>query len=112
MNVGMPGSFVYDWYSPWADRGEWENRYAVMSDAELLRYESLSAAKRITKPYLMIHSNQSFLPDAARRHFDAMPSTQKTLLWEGDTPHLSYYDDQTVLDKTVGSIVSWAKEVG
>ena len=44
-NVGMPGEFVWSWYQPWADRGEWENRYAVMSDADLLTYESISAAQ-------------------------------------------------------------------
>lgn len=107
MNVGMPGKVVWDWYGPWAARGEWDNRYAVMSDAALLRFESISAARRITKPYLMIHSDNSFLPDAARRHFDAMPSDHKKLLWEGDTPHLDYYDKAAILDRSVTSIVGW-----
>ncbi len=107
MNVGMPGKFVWDWYHVWADKGLWDNRYAVMSDADLLPYESISAARALTKPYLMIHSDNSFLPDAARRHFEAMPSTRKTLLWEGDTPHLSYYDQPEILDRTVASINLW-----
>lgn len=107
MNVGMPGKFVWDWYHVWADKGLWDNRYAVMSDADLLAYESISAARVQTKPYLMIHSDNSFLPDAARRHFDAMPSTTKKLLWEGDTPHLAYYDQPEILDRTVGSISKW-----
>lgn len=64
-----------------------------MSDADLLPYESLSAAQCVTKPYLVIYSDNSFLPDAARRHFEAMLSTRKTPLREGDTPHRSY-DDQ------------------
>jgi dienelactone hydrolase len=107
MNVGMPGKFVWDWYHVWADQGLWDNRYAVMSDADLLPYESISAARTMTKPYLMIHSDMSFLPDAARRHFDAMPSSDKTLLWEGDTPHLSYYDQPDILDRTTASIDAW-----
>ena len=57
----------------------------------------------------MIHSDNSFLPDAARRHFEAMPSTRKTLLWEGDTPHLSYYDQPEILTRTVDSINRWVK---
>lgn len=108
MNVGMPGKFVWDWYHVWADQGVWDNRYAVMSDADLLPYESISAARTLTKPYLLIHSDSSFLPDAARRHFEAMPSTRKTLLWDGDTPHLSYYDVPEVLDRTTASIDQWA----
>ncbi len=108
MNVGMPGKFVWDWYHVWADKGLWDNRYAVMSDADLLPYESISAARTLTKPYLLIHSDNSFLPDAARRHFEAMPSTRKTLLWDGDTPHLNYYDVPEVLDRTAASIDQWA----
>jgi dienelactone hydrolase len=107
INVGMPGKFVWDWYHVWADKGLWDNRYAVMSDADLLPYESISAARTLTKPYLLIHSDNSFLPDAARRHFEAMPSTRKTLQWDGDTPHLSYYDEPEVLDRTVASIDQW-----
>lgn len=111
MDVGMPGKFVWDWYHHWADKGLWENRYAVMSDAELLPFESISAAKTIEKPYLMIHSDNSFLPDAAKRHFDAMPSKTKKLLWEGETPHLSYYDQADILDGTVQSIDDYFKAV-
>jgi uncharacterized protein len=111
MNVGMPGKFVWDWYHVWADQGLWDNRYAVMSDADLLPYESISAARSLTKPYLMIHSDNSFLPDAAKRHFEAMPSKAKTLLWEGDTPHLSYYDQPEILDRTVASINGWASQL-
>lgn len=111
MNVGMPGKFVWDWYHVWADKGLWDNRYAVMSDADLLPYESISAARVLTKPYLLIHSDNSFLPDAARRHFEAMPSARKTLLWDGDTPHLSYYDQPEVLDRTAAAIDRWAAAV-
>lgn len=111
MNVGMPGKFVWDWYHVWAEQGLWDNRYAVMSDADLLPYESISAARTLTKPYLMIHSDNSFLPDAAKRHFDAMPSTAKTLLWEGETPHLSYYDQPEILDRSVASISSWVSQI-
>lgn len=78
MNVGMPGDFVWEWYHPWADRGQWENRYAVMSDADLLSYESIEAAKTLTTPWLMIHGDYNFLPNAARRHMAAVPSTTKT----------------------------------
>lgn len=111
MNVGMPGKLVWDWYHVWGDKGLWDNRYAVMSDADLLPYESISAARTLTKPYLLIHSDNSFLPDAARRHFEAMPSARKTLLWDGDTPHLSYYDQPEVLDRTAASIDKWVGEI-
>ncbi len=107
MDAGMPGEFVWSWYAPWAAKSNWENRYAVMSDADLLSYESLSAATRLEKPYLMIHSDNSFLPTAARRHFAAVPSTSKTLLWQGQTGHFQYYDAPIVLDATTDRIAAF-----
>jgi hypothetical protein len=84
-----------------------ENRYAVMSDAELLEFNSLSAAARLTKPALMIHSDLCALPDAAQRHFAVMPTPKKHLVWDGQTRHLQYYDDPQVIDRTVWGIVDW-----
>jgi len=110
LDVGMPGEFVWKWYKAWEPRG-WENRYAVMSDADLLSYESLSAAGKLRKPYLMVHSDQSFLPDAARRHFDTIASLDKRILWEGQTPHFSYYDQSETLDATTTKIAEFFHEV-
>lgn len=104
LDVGMPGKFVWDWYHHWSDRGQWDNRYAVMSDADLLGFESISAARSLTTPWLMIHSDQSFLPDAARRHFEASPGSDKVVSWEGQTPHLAYYDQGDLIDATVRRI--------
>jgi fermentation-respiration switch protein FrsA (DUF1100 family) len=105
-DVGMPGKFVWDWYRHWADRGQWENRYAVMSDDDLLSFESISAARSLQTPWLMIHSDQSFLPDAARRHFEAAQSPGKQLSWEDQTPHLAYYDQGDLIDATVAKITA------
>lgn len=112
-DVGMPGELVWSWYQLWADRGLWENRYAVMSDAAVFTYESLSAATRLTIPLLMVHGDQCAIPDAARRHFAVVPTNDKQLLWDGQTRHLQYYDDPEVIDRTVYSIVDWfARHLG
>ena len=107
MNVGMPGDFVWEWYQPWADRGLWENQYAVMSDADLLSYESISAAKQLTSPWLMIHGDNCFLPGAARRHMDAVPASTKTKTVWDETPHLAYYDQAEVIDNATQQVVEW-----
>jgi hypothetical protein len=106
-DVGMPGVLPWSWYQLWADRGLWENRYAVMSDAPLLEFDSISAAARLTTPALMIHSDLCALPDAARRHFAVIPTPNKRLLWEGQTRHLQYYDDPQVIDRATCSIIDW-----
>lgn len=53
-----------------------------MSDAAVPSHESISAAARVTKPLLMVHSDQSAIPDAARRplpltHVQAVVSVVK-----------------------------------
>jgi dienelactone hydrolase len=106
-DVGMPGQLPWSWYQLWADRGGWENRYAVMSDAALFEFESISAAARLTKPALMIHSDLCALPNAARRHFAVIPTADKRLVWEGQTRHLQYYDDPDVIDRAVYTVVDW-----
>ncbi len=107
MNVGMPGKFVWDWYHHWADRGQWDNRYAVMSDADLLDYESISGARAMAKPWLMIHGDFCFLPTAARRHFEAVPAkTPKQLVW-ADTPHLDYYDKPEAIETAGRRVAEW-----
>lgn len=106
-NVGMPGEFVWVWYQPWADRGIWENRYAVMSDADLLAYDSIGAARTLTAPWLMIHGDNCFIPSAARRHMAAVSSTTKTQTVWDDTPHLAYYDQPEAIERAVCRIAEW-----
>lgn len=111
MGVGMPGDFVWEWYQPWADRGMWDNRYAVMSDADLLRYDSISAAKDLTTPWLMIHGDYNFLPNAARRHMEAVPKRTRTrTIWD-DTPHLAYYDQPDAIDRATREVADWFASV-
>ncbi len=111
MDVGMPGKFVWDWYHTWSDKGIWVNNYPKMSDALLFDYESLSAAQKLDKPYLMIHSDNSFLPEAAKRQFEAVPATMKKLQWEGETGHLQYYDDEEILDRTANQAIDWYNSI-
>jgi len=107
MNVGMPGEFVWAWYQPWADRGLWENNYAVMSDADILAYESLTAAGKMATPWLMVHGENCFLPKAALRHLEAVPATTNTrLIWD-ETPHFAYYDHAPSIDRAAQAAADW-----
>ena len=106
-NVGMPGAFVWEWYQPWADRGVWENQYAVMSDADLLSFDSIRAAASLTTPWLMIHGDYNFLPAAARRHMAAVPeSTPTQTIWD-PTPHLAYYDQPEAIDRATEAMIAF-----
>ncbi|MFE3193993.1 alpha/beta hydrolase [Nocardia sp. NPDC059240] len=104
--AGMPGMVPWSWYQPQADRGIWDNRYAVLSDDGLLRYESLSAAARLTKPFLLIHGPNCALPDQAERHFAVVPAIDKLHL-RPETPHLAFYDVPEAIDPAIIQITGW-----
>ncbi len=90
----------------------WDNRHAVMSDAALLSYESLSASARLTKPLLLIHGDNCALPGQAKRHFAVVP-TQDKLHLRPDTPHLDFYDNPAAIDSAVTSVTDWfARHLG
>lgn len=109
-DVALPWRMIWDWYHGWADRGLWENRYAVMSDVPYLAFESVSAAERLTAPLLMVHADFSDGPDSARRHFAAVPGTDKHLVWHGENNHFQYYEDPAVIDRTVALAASWYRD--
>jgi uncharacterized protein len=107
MDVGMPGELPWSWYQLWADRGLWENRHAVMSDAAVLGFESISAAAGLTTPLLMGHSDGCAFPGAAHRHFAVVPTRDKQLVWDENTNHLQYYDEPQLIERTVWRVGDW-----
>lgn len=111
-DVALPWRMIWDWYHGWADRGLWENRYAVMSDVPYFAFESLTAARSLRTPLLMVHADFCDGPDAARRQFAAVPGTDKRLVWQGENTHFQYYEDPAVIDHAVGLAAAWFRDHG
>ncbi|MGW5318856.1 alpha/beta hydrolase [Nocardia thailandica] len=110
--VAMPGVVPWSWYQPHADRGTWANRYARHGDVALLSYESISAAARLTKPFLLVHGDGCALPEQAERHFAVVPTPDKLHLRPA-TPHLAFYDDPAAIAATVTRVTDWfARHLG
>lgn len=109
-DVALPWRMIWDWYHGWADRGLWENRYALMSDVPYFAFESLTAAQQLSTPLLMVHADFCDGPDSARRHFAAVPGTDKRLVWQGENTHFQYYEDPAVIDHAVGLAAAWFRD--
>ena len=112
-SVGLPWPPIHDWYQPWttAKWGEpsrWENRYATMSDAEVWSFDVDSHARRLEKPTLIVHGEQSDGLVAAARHVhDLIPSPLKRLVIVDGVFHTRFYDDPIVVDPAAAEVAAW-----
>ncbi|NUW38235.1 alpha/beta fold hydrolase [Nonomuraea sp. SMC257] len=77
------------------DRGglpQWPNRFAVMAWPGWLGYDSISLAPRLSRPVLLVHSEDAAIPHGARR-FHAGLAGPKEFVWtEGD--QFAFYDQE------------------
>jgi len=97
--AAMYGDFDY-YGSP--TRGaipEWDNRFAVMSWPEWLKFNPVLVAEQIKIPTLIIHSDGSALPQGARRFFENLKGP-KALYWTEGT-HFDFYDQEAYVDEAV-----------
>lgn len=69
---------------------EWDNELSVMSWNTWLDFDAVSQASKVTAPTLIIHSDESALPDQARKVHDLLAGPKKLHWTEG--AHFDFYD--------------------
>ncbi|KAG8411502.1 hypothetical protein J3458_015559 [Metarhizium acridum] len=62
--AGLPGPVAWPWYGPWT-LGNFDNRYAVMSDLDHFSYSTVDGVARLMKPALIIHGDDCMNAPAA-----------------------------------------------
>lgn len=79
---------------------QWKNQFAAMAWVDWLNLDAINTvAPRLTQPILMVHSDNSALPDNVRK-FYALVKSPKDLYWTVGN-HLDFYDRE----KEVGDAV-------
>ncbi len=109
----------YDYYlNP--ERGaipQWSaDKFAVMTWEDWLTYNPRPAAKKLTTPTLMIHSDGAVLPDYTKHFFNEIQTDDKKLIWV-DTDILpspyhqfNFYDQAEEMDLVVREATAWFKK--
>lgn len=83
---------------------QWTNRFAQMAWIDWLNLDAInSVAPRLTQPLLMIHSDNSALPDNVRRFYSLVKSP-KELYWTTGN-HLDFYDREKEVNDAVQALV-------
>jgi uncharacterized protein len=79
---------------------QWKNALAVQSWESWLNFNPVAAAPKVNAATMIIHSDDSALPDQAKKVFTALPG-KKELNWlKGG--HFDFYDDATKVKEAVG----------
>ncbi|MCA9693727.1 MAG: alpha/beta hydrolase [Myxococcales bacterium] len=102
--VAMPLREAFDYYG--TDRGgvaNYTNSFAVMSREHTLPWDAQSAAPRITKPTLMIHSEKALAPALARQFFAALAGPAEQL-WVESAGQIDFYDRQAQIDPAADAL--------
>ncbi len=104
--------FPVDYYAN-PDRGNipaWKNSFAVQGWQEWLELNTVDLAQQVKQPTLLVHSEESALPDNVRSFYGQLPGS-KQLIWE-EGEHTEFYDKkpqiQTVVDHLQGFVASMA----
>ncbi len=84
---------------------EWKNEFAVMSWNTWLDFDPMSKASEITTPFMMVHSDNSALPDNAKKFYNELKG-EKELVW-GEGYHFDYYDQPKQVNASVESVSSF-----
>ena len=106
------------YYRPWADRnlflahrGQWENRIATMSEADLWTTRTDLAMPRLTTPTLMIHADRAASgPKVPRTLFDTIPAKRKTLVLLGNQTQFQFYEDPITIDAVTHHLAAFFLE--
>ncbi|MGV9452556.1 alpha/beta hydrolase [Streptomyces sp. NPDC003635] len=70
----------------------WPNRFAVLAWENWLTYDAVALAPRITRPTLLVHSEDAAIPEGARR-FHAGLAGARDILWTQGT-QFDFYDQE------------------
>jgi fermentation-respiration switch protein FrsA (DUF1100 family) len=87
----------------------WDNRFPVMAWKEFLEFDGVAPAASISVPTIIVHSDNSALPDNVRR-FHANLKGPKSLYWaEGN--HLDFYDKPELVAEAADAVASYFHRV-
>lgn len=110
-DVGLPSPYIWGWYRKWINTSRWENRYAVMSDAEVWAFDMSEAARQLACPFLMVHSEEAHDPDDARKVFGTIGSKDKAMFFlDGAPDHVKFYDDPATVDRAAARVTQFIKD--
>lgn len=112
-DIAIPAEDAYNWYHKWEHNSSWENRYTVMSDAEVWTFNVNEFTKKIVIPTLLLHGEFSAGGlNSARKILNDITSITKELVEFPNVVQTMFYDEPIIVDQAVAKIVAWFNQIG
>ena len=99
----IPDPLAIDYYLNRARTAGWQNRMAKMSMAYLFQFDSMAAARSITTPALVVHSDGAVSSDTAKEFYSVLEG-DKSLTWLESANHFNFYDDSETVNASIDAI--------
>ena len=103
-DAAMTSPNLIDYYDNRAKVSNYTNSFAVMSREHFLPFDVQSAAKKLTVPVVMVHSENALSPHLATKFYDNV-ATQKETLWLNGKSQDDFYDNNLLVAQATAFIV-------
>ncbi|MEU9065203.1 alpha/beta hydrolase [Streptomyces sp. NPDC048430] len=100
--IPFEGAFDYYWNESRGNVPQYRNELDVSSWTNWLDFDALSEASSITTPTIVVHSDETALPENAKALYEAVQG-EKELVWS-DGNHYDYYDSPKQMDNAVANV--------
>jgi uncharacterized protein len=109
-DVGMPLREAYEFYgTPRGAVSNYVNQFAVQSFAYTTVFSAIDAAKRISVPTLVVHSENALAPPLARK-FIAELTPPHEELWLRSVGQIDFYDDPRLIGEATDAIATFFRK--
>jgi hypothetical protein len=106
-DVAMPLREAYEFYgTPRGAVPNYRNGFAVQSFAYTAPFDALGAAREITTPTLIVHSERALMPAFAHRFFADLTAPRDEL-WLASQGQIDFYDDPKLINQAADRIVAF-----
>jgi uncharacterized protein len=87
---------------------QWTNSFAVQSWDSWLSFDPVASAAKVKVPTMIIHSDDSALPDQARKVYGLLAGKKELTCLKGG--HFEFYDNAVKVQEAAGHVAKFVRE--
>lgn len=111
-DVAMPLPEAYEYYgTPRGAVPNYVNAYALQSALHTVPFDAVSAARRLSVPAIVVHSENALAPPLARRFIAGLNGPHEAL-WLSSKGQIDFYDDPALIHAACDAVLNFFERHG